>query len=329
MYMTSRRFGILLFLCSAACGYASFDLEGVFYGEDVPSEQPTLYLNSADGNVCDFAAVDGNFIAGGRRNLVIGTHGWFERKAWCRDLAVEIAKRVDANEWVCGWFDWRAEARSINPTAAARYARDAAGPMLAEKVLDVSKDFRHVHLVGHSAGSWLISEAAKRIAARSRASIHLTFLDAYVPPRWDEKELADFSAEPNLVWWADHYLTRDITLKVTERWLSNAHNVDISDITPGLKDHEFPRYWYPATVRGEYLPGQRYKGKKLYVGTSDLKYGFARSLEAGEENWAESLSLPMGNKAVKVKKPKKPFEPLGWLFKRKGSEPNSTGANHN
>lgn len=314
--MTGRRLGILLFLCSAACGYASFDLEGVFYGKDVPAGEPTLYLNSADGNVCDFVAVDGNFIPGRKRNLVIGTHGWFERQAWPRDLAVEIAKRVDANEWVCGWFDWRVDARKVNPRDAAEFARDTAGAMLAEEILEVSKDWEHVHLVGHSAGSWLISESAKKIARETDASIHLTFLDAYVPLGWDEDKLGAMPNEPNLIYWADHYLTRDVTLKVTQRQLSNAHNVDIGDITPGLKDHEFPRYWYPATVRGEYLPGQRYKGKKLYVGTSDLRYGFARSLEASKESWEESLKLAMGNKAVEVKKPKSGFDPLGWLFKR-------------
>ncbi len=312
--MVRKRLSILVVFCLAACGYGAFDLEGVFYGSDVPAEEPRLYLNVGDGNDNKLATVDGNYRAGKRKYLVVGTHGWFERAAWPRDLAVEIAKRVDANEWVCGWFDWRVDARKVNPRDAAEFARDTAGAMLAEKILEVSKDWEHVHLVGHSAGSWLISEAAKKIAQQTDASIHLTFLDAYVPLGWDEDKLGAMPNEPNLIYWADHYLTRDVTLKVTQRQLSNAHNVDIGDITPGLKDHEFPRYWYPATVRGEYLPGQRYKGKKLYVGTGDREYGFARSLEAGRERWEESLKLAMGNKAVEVKKPKKPFDPLGWLF---------------
>jgi len=101
--------------------------------------------------------------------------------------------------------------------------------------------------------------------------------------------------------------------------------VDIGDITPGLKDHKFPYYWYPATVLGKYAPGDRYAGKKLYCTSGDIEYGFARSLEAGKKSWEKSQKLPLGNEAVKLAKSKepidsaqgRPFDPLGWLFKTK------------
>ena len=111
--------------------------------------------------------------------------------------------------------------------------------------------------------------------------------------------------EPNLIYWADHYVTQDITLKVTDALLKHAHNVDIGDITPGIKDHRFPFHWYPATVLGKYAPKDKYVGKTLFCTSGDIEYGFARSLEAGKQNWSKSLTLQMGNVAIKIEKENK------------------------
>jgi len=269
-------------------------------------KEPTLYITSSDPNSTTVRAEDAKPPRTDKLKIVIATHGWFEREPWPRDLALAIRDKVDANEWLCGWFDWRSEARVINPRNAAEYARDEAGPILAEKVIKLSKSPEHIHLIAHSAGCWAISEAAKSIAKQTNANIHLTFLDAYVPLGWDANELGDITAEPNMIYWADHYLTQDITLKVTDRLLIYAHNVDIGDITPGLKNHKFPYYWYPATVLGKYAPRNRYSGKKLYCKFGEIEYGFARSLEAGKTNWEKSLKLPTGNDPVKIEKSKDP-----------------------
>jgi pimeloyl-ACP methyl ester carboxylesterase len=287
--------------------------------DDKQPHQPTLYIAVGEPNGVMTRAEDANLPsrrAADEWKIVIATHGWFEREPWPRDLSLAIKDKVDANEWLCGWLDWRKEAKFINPRDAAEYARDTAGLILAEQLLKLSKNPEHIHLIGHSAGCWAISEAAKILAKQTKANIHLTFLDAYVPLGWDANELGNIAAKPG-IYWADHYSTRDITLKVTEPLLIHAHNVDIGNVTPGLKDHEFPRYWYPATVLGKYVPDDRYDGKKLYTRINRTEYGFARSLEAGKQNWEESLKLPMGNEAVKLLKPKKPFSPFGWLFKAK------------
>jgi hypothetical protein len=271
-------------------------------GDKKPPDEPTLYIAYGEPN-SEVRAEEVNLPRTDGWKIVVATHGWFEHDPWPRDLALIIRDKVDSNEWLCGWLDWRKEAKIINPRDAAQYARDTAGPILAAQILKLSKNPQHVHLIGHSAGSWAISEAAKIIARQTNASIHLTFLDAYVPLGWDANELGNIVTEPNGVYWADHYLTQDITLKVTNRLLIHAHNVDIGDVTPGLKDHEFPRYWYPATVLGRYLPGDRYDGKKLYTKTETIEYGFTCSLEAGQFNWLQSLKLPLGNEAIKLPKP--------------------------
>jgi hypothetical protein len=277
---------------------------------------PALYIVSGEPNGVMVRVDDVNLPKSGRLKIVIVTHGWIEREPWPKDLALAIREKVNSNEWLCGWFDWHNEARVINPRDAAQYARDKAGPLLAEQILKITKDPQHVHLIAHSAGCWAISEAAKIIAKQTNASIHLTFLDAYVPVGWDANELGDIAAEPNRTYWADQYMTQDITLDVTYCVLKHAHNVDIGEITPGLKDHRFPFHWYPATVLGKYPPGDKYSGQKLYCTSGDIEYGFARSLEAGKNNWQESLNLPMGNDAVKLTKPNEPFGIFDWLFEK-------------
>lgn len=277
--------------------------------------EPILYLAKGDSNSVEIFAIDSNAVIPARPNLVIATHGWYEKEPWSEELILAIKSKVDSEKWLCGWFDWREQANVINPTDAAKYARDTAGPMLGEKIIQLSKNFRHIHLIGHSAGSWLVSEAAKVIAKETDVTIHLTFLDAYVPPFWDEGRLGDLGNEPNIIYWADHYFTSDITLGATEKILTNAHNVDLTKITPGINDHKFPHYWYHATVIGQYAAGRRYEGKKLFCRLGDIEYGFARSLEAG---WQRSTQLEMGNKAVKLKKPKKTLKLLlKELFKKR------------
>jgi hypothetical protein len=282
-------------------------------------DKPMLYVAAGEPNHRIVKADDVNLPRIDGLNIVIATHGWIEREQWPKDLAFDIRNKVDSNEWVCGWFDWHHEAMVVNPRDAAQYARDTAGKMLAEQILNLSKNPKHVHLIGHSAGCWSISEAAKIIAKKTNASIHLTFLDAYVPLGWDANLLGDISAEPNTIYWADQYLTQDITLKVTDRMLAHAHNVDIGNITPGIKNHRFPFHWYPATVTGKYGPNDKYAGEKLYYKSGDIEYGFARSLEAGKANWEASLKLPMSNNIIKLAKPKEPFDPFGWLFKKQSN----------
>lgn len=235
------------------------------------------------------------------RGLVIVTHGWIEkgRGSWPEDMASAIYSRVGPNGWLCGYFDWAEGAKAFNATNAAEYARDVAGPKLAGEIAKTGDNLQHIHLIGHSSGCWAISEAAKILAKKTKADIHLTFLDAYVPAFWEESSLSDVDTAVDVNCWAEHYYTRDLTLGWTQYDLSFAHNVDITSIDGILRDHNFPWQWYYATISGEYPEGSR----KTDQTAERIEYGFARSLEAeGLGSWRRSLRLPMGNKAVKLKK---------------------------
>ena len=141
---------------------------------------------------------------------VIVTHGWIDKGggSWPADIAAAISQRVDPNEWVCGFFDWAGGASVVRPVDSAKYARDVAGAILTKAVLELGAEFKHIHLIGHSAGCWAMNDAAARISKETGAEIHLTFLDAYVPPFWKESGLGKIGAAG----WAEHYYTKDFTL---------------------------------------------------------------------------------------------------------------------
>lgn len=240
------------------------------------------------------------------RFLVVVTHGWIEKGegGWPEDMAAAIRERTEPNAWLCGYFDWSEGARTFNATNAAEYARDVAGPGLAEEIIKLGGNFQHIHLIGHSGGCWAVSETAKILAGKTKADIHLTFLDAYTPAFWEESSLGDIEPAAGAKFWADHYYTRDYTLGWTQQNLSCAHNVDVTSIDWGLKDHNFPWKWYHATISGKYPESGFLGNRKLVSVAEGVEYGFARSREAAESNgWNRSLKLPVGNEAVKFKRP--------------------------
>ncbi|MBN1127028.1 MAG: alpha/beta hydrolase [Sedimentisphaerales bacterium] len=232
--------------------------------------------------------------------VVVITHGWIDKGAddWPSEMAYALLQDADPNEWACCVFDWRRGAAVVNPVDAARYGRDIAGPRLAQTIYHLLPDVRHVHLIGHSAGSWTVNSAAQELIGKTGAAIHITFLDAYVPPFWDESQLGNM----NRAVFCEHYYTRDITMRVTGTDLTNAHNVDITRIDPWFKEHVFPYRWYHATITGHY--GQRKMERRFEVITcaGGIEYGFCRSRERGPDTWQESLALPRGNKAVVLRK---------------------------
>jgi len=237
--------------------------------------------------------------------LVVVTHGWIEkgRGGWPEDMAIEIHKRVEPNLWLCGYFDWSTGAKAFNPTDAAEYARDIAGPELAGEIIKLGSDLQHIHLIGHSSGCWAISEAAKRLAGETKADLHLTFLDAYIPAFWEESLLGNVNAPAKSKCWAEHYYTRDYTLGWTQQDLSGAHNVDVTNIDQMLKDHNFPWKWYYTTVSGKYPEDSFLDNRRLVWMADGIEYGFARSLEAADAgSWDRSLKLPTGNEAVRLRK---------------------------
>lgn len=234
------------------------------------------------------------------------THGWIDKAEndWPEKMAGAIRQKTEPNEWGCGFFGWSGGSGVITSIQAAQYARDIGGPRLAAAILRLPVSFRHIHLIGHSAGSWVVDSAAKNIAkACPDVDLHLTFLDAYVPQSWDPNQLGAIPVDGGYrgILWAEHYYTRDITYIVTQNDLVHAHNVDITAIDPLAAEHEFPYRWYLATITGSYDRWDE-KGQEVIREWNGIEYGFTRSLEAGKENWIKNQKLPCGNAALKIEK---------------------------
>jgi hypothetical protein len=174
------------------------------------------------------------------------------------------------------------------------------GPQLGDQIVSLSNHWRHVHLIGHSAGCWVLNEAAKIVAERTDAEIHMTFLDAYVPDGWDGQLLGRLATQYPERCWIDHYFTRDPLGDLTENRPDGAHNVDISAVNPGHNAHRFCWHWYLATVTGRYAPSGPLAGEPLFLRVGDLEYGYGRSLEAGLGPWQVSTQLPPGPSAIEI-----------------------------
>jgi len=232
--------------------------------------------------------------------LVLVTHGWVDRSKGrlSEYIADAIKQKTDSNEWLCGYFEWSDGAMIISCVDCARYARDTAGPQLAKAILALGT-FEHIHLIGHSSGCWAIDTAAKIIQAKTNSQIHLTFLDAYVPNDLDQSHLGNLNDSKTN--WVEHYYTKDITMNVTQIDLSNAFNVDITQTDPGLTEHKFPLRWYYATITGQYHKTDYRSGSKIIYECNGVDYGFARSLESGEQNWQKSLGLNENTNAIKIR----------------------------
>jgi len=278
----------LLCCCNSALEY--------MYRDSEPSLQ--VANTDADGEVVFTSVNNLSNNRAKRTHIVVVTHGWFEELNWPADTAAAIYKKTDSKKWLCGWLNWRGKAAQLNPTDAARYGRDQCGAKLARAILHYNNKPEHIHLIGHSAGCWAVAQAAAILGEKTDASIHLTYLDAYVPLFWKAQRLTDMT-DGGKRYFAEHYFTRDITLATTEVVLPGVCNVDITDADPDLPDHKFAWNWYLATVMSDYDPQGKYAGKALNRTADGLELGYAMSLEAGGSDWPDRR-LAASKKVLKL-----------------------------
>lgn len=200
------------------------------------------------------------------QNLVLITHGLgSDASVWPLPMAIAIEDHLqstlgsEADAWDVVAYDWRENADY--PRHRVEQARNNAinhGRSLGG-VHYADQEYEHIHLIGHSAGAWLIDAFADSYReSGGEADIHMTFLDAYVRP-----------AHPNPIWmlltsgsrlgknasWAEHYHDPRSGDTVVGPPLANAYNIDVSDAddrgldVPTDTAHAWPYEWYQATAR--------------------------------------------------------------------------------
>jgi pimeloyl-ACP methyl ester carboxylesterase len=202
------------------------------------------------------------------KNLILITHGYVsDVDTWVSTMARDIFKQLEIREQNEDWdilaFDWRLDAIDLLTPLVAETAKkigESTGQLIHES------GYTTAHLIGHSAGCWLVSALTDQLGKPEtrNITIHETFLDAYVPDTLDQKNLGK-SAN-----WAEQYFDRDIPN--TSEILSNAHNIDVSDYNLGhsVAGHIWPHEWYSQTIQ---RPNDPYF----------QSWGYVASREFGEE----------------------------------------------
>ncbi len=224
-------------------------------------------------------------------SLIVITHGWqptellFPDVRWIDDMATTIRQKlVGQGNWQVWSIDWKGLAYWWEPETPLQRAT-IIGNLFGRQV--ASQAWRHVHLIGHSAGSALIQEAAHRIKIASpTTTVHTTFLDPYVGILFQNRQRYGQDAD-----WSDTYFARDISGPFT-RAVPNSHSVDVTDLEPNPQPsrfglHSWPYHFYMRTVTNGFATPQ---------GDTSLGYGFPLSMEGG--GWANRVNYPVGNTPV-------------------------------
>jgi hypothetical protein len=229
-------------------------------------------------------------------NLVVLVHGCCTdasdvKKDWDSFGRLIAGAITTPREWEIVVLDWSPDTqKGLLPEVALKaYAavfdqngQPGQGKKLATAILGVKNRYKHVHLIGHSAGSNLINVAANELIIdwlkiqnkEERPFIHLTFLDAYTPFSTDRLRYGFLGG--NYPHYSEHYVDKKTGgLFPTDENLDYAFNFDITG-WPGtldetLKDfgHQWPIYWYKKSITA---PEPEFKY---------LKYGFPLSREGG------------------------------------------------
>jgi len=246
---------------------------------------------------------------GYQRRLVVITHGWNSNAgAWAvamRDnVAAQLSDRYAGKDiqvhsqlwtehdsslppspayWDVVTLDWQEDANRINPYRTIPAAR-RVGRRFANLLQD--EGYVSMHLIAHSAGSWLIDTIADAVVARDQerdteTDIHLTFLDAFAPnmlmPPSSASWLGDHAS------WAEQYVTDDILH--TGHSLPHAYNLDLDNVmipeNSGMPfNHSFPWKWYLGTTFDPVNPVFIDPANaSVRIAYSAYGWGFQRSVE--------------------------------------------------
>jgi hypothetical protein len=285
------------------------------YLRNIPQDIDFTSTAPAEPEIIAEEDMQGIITPANANKLVIIIHGWNGDPAdWPADMKNEIQSKVDDSWYVHVW-DWKQEASDY---ATLDTKGTYQGEQLAKAIMEsnTSHNWQHVHLIAHSAGFFVLKEAAEILIAKRNAglflgNLHLTTLDgfatyaSFAPFEPEEKYAEGLDRDRD---WADNYYSVDIvpsSLGSTDRNFWHAHNEDLSPVDARINGHSFPHEWYHATITGFYPDTNKPLGNDNVFSDPNIRYGFPRGLEDGEPNWQKSLTISVGNR------------PPGWIARTK------------
>ena len=180
--------------------------------------------------------------------LVVIVHGSGDGPLdWPAALEDSLSSQlIDPDRWEVWRYDWEDDAAMRFVAAELGLLH---GAFLGEALLS-DGSFSEVHLIGHSAGSFVVHGVEQHFedSDDEAPTLHSTYLDPFCGRGSDWSygelhfgELADFS---------DAYFNRDDPVPSTNSSLEWAHNLDITDLKPdgiSLRDG----HWWPADFYSE------------------------------------------------------------------------------
>lgn len=163
---------------------------------------------------------------------------------WMKSFGQVVAAHSRESASV-GYFDWRKDSKVSLPMigtllSKARAVGDRVGSRIVSDLRNhASAGFKHVHLIGHSAGAMVIQSASELIRRDVKnCRIHCTFLDPFVG--FDKIGVSIYGNSSD---WADNYYVYDDDTKdfssvygrLTAADLQYAANWDITEIDPNVR----------------------------------------------------------------------------------------------
>jgi Domain of unknown function (DUF5011) len=244
------------------------------------------------------------FPAGKAPNLVVLVHGCCTnaddvRNDW-DSLGKIIAGAIQtpaAEQWEIVVWDWSRftpkhagiDFQDVIKDARTAYDNTVTHPdevYLNLKDAIAKHPYKHVHLLGHSAGSNLIQLTAEELVRiytqrNENPFIHLTFFDAFTLSVID-KNTYGFLPNNYQNHYSEHYVHRGFAFMdiSTDECLLNAFNFDITNWAhppeeDGILGHSWPRNWYERSVTST---------------SPKFKYGLPLSLEGSGKNISELVN---------------------------------------
>jgi hypothetical protein len=206
-------------------------------------------------------------------SLILVTHGveplyqinpWGDI-SWITNMANAIRAKAPSN-WEVRTLDWTAVSQATEPDIVS--LAGTIGGHLYGSQLGQQRNWKHIHLIGHSAGASVIEAIASELKAlppASRPIIHETFLDPYLGSLHQLQSYFGSHSD-----WSDNYFAANGLSLWTNAKLPHAHNVDVSWLDTADISY-VTNYWSPsgmadttpATIYEQQVPS----GVQAYVGT--------------------------------------------------------------
>lgn len=183
-------------------------------------------------------------------SLILVTHGWTmkllsetpKESPWVDEMTNALSSYLSDRQlenWQVVGYKWKINSWTKHPDTARNNATQQ-GFFIGNCI--ATQNWKHVHLIAHSAGSALIQAMTERIKILNPSTfVHLTFLDPYVGT--DYAGINDYGRGAD---WAENYFAHDAITggeawPFTESMLSNAYNVEVTYLdTNKLR---IGRYW--------------------------------------------------------------------------------------